>query len=203
MTVNIVNRPWVLSRRSLLAGAAALPLAACGIDFAQLGPVIAGDIQSGAAALLAGLAEVTSLSASVLPANWAATLAQIKTWVGDIQAIASSVSATTLVSTAGGTISNYIHDFNAIVEAIISNPVVAGLVSSTGFGWALTALAALLPLAENAVNIIINILQPPAPTPVPATARRGVTSRLRARLAAPMSPELARLILQEVIATGH
>lgn len=216
MLTDILNRSWkvspeqasvlvkdVLSRRKVLyQGAmvsAGLMLAACaGIDFSTIGPAVAGDLADIAAALSTGLGALGSLSGQ-LPAGWAATLQQITTWVTDLQAIASGLSSTSLVSTAGGSISNFIHDFNAIVEAIISNPVVSALVSGTGFGWALSAASVLLPIAEQVAKILINIVMPPAPTPV--STAQAAHPRMAMRLAEPINnPDTARLILKAIIA---
>lgn len=202
MTADILNRPWKLSRRSLLASAAIVPLAACGvIDLATLGQVVAGDVQQIASALSVGLTGLGALG-ELLPAGWTDVLALVSRYVGDISAIAGGISSATLVSTAGGGIANLIHDFNQIVQAIVANPVIATLVAGTGFGWALYVVPALLTLIEQAVKLVISIAQPPVPVQAPPAAARLRAVPQRRRIVGPVTPELARVVLAEVIATG-
>jgi hypothetical protein len=217
MIAQILNRPWrvsheqareinhdVLSRRKVLFGgamvSAAVALSACSltgpIDFATVGPIIANDVQLITSAFGSGLAELGALSGS-LPAGWADVLGQVSKYVGDIGSIAGTISATSLVSTAGGNIANMVHDFNQIVQAIIANPAVAALVSGTGFGWALPAAAVLFQLIDEGVKLALSIATPPTPTPVPPVTPPAATARLRKRgimgRRAPAHPMMAAL----------
>jgi len=218
MFAQILNRTWkvspeqgaaivkdALSRRKVLVGgamvSAGVVLAACGINLATLTPTIAGYIQDGAQALQNGLTALGNLGGN-LPAGWAATIQTITGYVTAIKGIASGVSATSLVATVGTDISNYIHDFNAIAEAILANPAVVALVSTTSFGWALSALSVLLPIVEQAVNLVINIVVPPAPVPVPAPAP-AAHRMMRMKLAAPMDPATAAEVIHAIAVGAH
>jgi hypothetical protein len=191
-----LTRRKLLGSTAVLLGAYAVTGASCA-SFATLAPTIVEYITNTANALKASLGVLAGIAN--LPATWSATLMQIQGWVADIGTIAGGISTGTLVSTATGGIVNVVNDFNQIVQSILSNPIVVAAVSSTSFGWALSAASVLLPLIEAAVNVVVNIVSPPAPTPIPAPA----SSRMTARLTATLDPNTANLILQEIAAGAH
>ena len=217
MFAQILNRPWKvsaeqaqaicnteMSRRKVFFGGAMVAvgvvLAGCtgwNGDVATLTKTVVDYVTNTAGALLTSLAGITAIQG--LPASWAATLATIKSLVTAIQSIAAGISTTTLVSTASGAITSFVTDFNAIVNAILANPIVSAAVSGTGFGWALSLATFVLPLVEQAVQVVIALVIPPTPTPLPApvAAHRLMTVRLNA---ATMDPATANQLLAAIAA---
>lgn len=220
MFASILNRPWKVSveqgqailntelsrRKVLFRGSmvsAGVMLAAfagmgstCNLNLATLAPAIVDYVTNISGALLTSLASITNLAG--LPAGWSATLATITSLVTTIKSIAGGITTSTLISTANGDITAIVTDFNQIVNSIVANPVIAALVSGTGFGWALSLASILLPLVEQAVQVVINLVVPPTPAPLapPVAAHRLMT----ARMATTMDPATANEILRAIAA---
>lgn len=192
-----------MTRRRLLGSTAIVAgLSACGIipDIKTLAPEVVQYVANISNALKASLAEVQSLGGS-LPAGWADTIGKIGGWVSDINGIASGINTGTLVSTAGNDVAAIVHDFNQIVTSIITSPAIAALVAPTGFGWALSLGAIVLPLVEQAVDAVIAIVKPPTPTPAPVAAKfRATHPRFAAPFSTTIDPATANEMLHAIAA---
>ncbi len=185
-----------LTRRRLLGSTAILiGLSACsGFDIQKLAPTFVEYITNSANALSNTLGEITAIGGQ-LPAGWADFIGKATGYVGDISKIAGGINTSTLVSTATGDVVAIVHDFNAIVTSIITNPAIQALVAPTGFGWALSLAAIVLPLVEGAVSAVVAIVTPPAPKPVSASARL-VHPKMAAAMPAVIDPATANEMLR-------
>jgi len=130
-----------LSRRTLLATASLIPLAACAGATADLSQVITdvGLIASGLQGALPSL--VGSAGASVI--------AQITGWIADLQPIAAAIGGVTTVAGAQPLVTQ----IETILNSIVS--LAATFTLPTPFGPALAAAAVLLPIIEAAVNLLV------------------------------------------------
>jgi hypothetical protein len=160
----------MVSRRTVLSMAAALPIAACaGQSASQVTQEVVSDIglvATGLNGALPALAQVAGISAS--------TVATVGQYVGKVQTLASGVSTALSTSSALSTV----QQIGSVIGQIAT---VAGPLLPPPWGTAVAAAEVLLPVIEAGVGMIVNATN--------STAAPGAAAPV-------MSPDAARLILR-------